>query len=228
MGCAPPLAPPSTLTAPVLQAQYLLADGDLRELGHLEKANPQHRSWPPMRMYLHSQVGQHARPTASACGAHGVRVVRERRLRILAAPCRRNGCLSRMPHAACRMLQVQEVAVQKHGSISNIEATKEQREERKVVQVCAPSLPSGLACTWQPDGGACMACSGMLRGLAEPPPHAMARPAGGGAAAARRVRRGSAGSGGCTGAHAASRPGPAPRGRRGHAASGHQPLLRPD
>ena len=35
---------------------YLLTDADFKKLGSLEKANPKHKDWKPMRLYLDSQA----------------------------------------------------------------------------------------------------------------------------------------------------------------------------
>lgn len=41
--------------------RYMLTDGELGKLGSLRKANPRHKEWQPMRLYLLSQVERLAR-----------------------------------------------------------------------------------------------------------------------------------------------------------------------
>lgn len=36
--------------------QYLLTDGDLKDLGYIERKNPRKNDWHPMRLYMESQV----------------------------------------------------------------------------------------------------------------------------------------------------------------------------
>ena len=38
------------------KALYLLSDSDVNKLGTISKANPNHKSWAPMKLYLQSQV----------------------------------------------------------------------------------------------------------------------------------------------------------------------------
>lgn len=38
---------------------YLLTDADFKKLGSVPKANPKHKDWTPMRLYLESQVRMH-------------------------------------------------------------------------------------------------------------------------------------------------------------------------
>ena len=35
---------------------YLVTDADFKKLGSVAKANPKHKDWTPMRLYLESQV----------------------------------------------------------------------------------------------------------------------------------------------------------------------------
>lgn len=39
------------------RARYMLSDADLASLGSIRKANPNHKDWQPMHLYLQSQVG---------------------------------------------------------------------------------------------------------------------------------------------------------------------------
>ncbi len=64
--CAPECAGRRQSTAKEL---YLVTDGDLKKLGCLTRANPQHKDWAPLKLYMQSQARACAdTPPASSAG----------------------------------------------------------------------------------------------------------------------------------------------------------------
>jgi hypothetical protein len=106
---------------------YLVTDGDLKKLGCLTRANPQHKDWAPLKLYMQSQARARAdTPPAALAGLQTCPRAQHSTAELYGAERVQQALRQRVTRER-RARQVEQAAHAKHGGADGLERARLQR-----------------------------------------------------------------------------------------------------